>query len=497
MGVGFGKLNGELNFSNNTMHNTISGMGLYFDRSVSAFNNYEFTSFYETGTGINKKAFFYSNTANRFLLPLSYSFFSKNNNFGSSNPLGLDDDVPEMGGVSINNTYQNLTFRDGMYDDQYTLSYRDFFVNYTEDNDYNAGFIFLRGGCNSGFRDFNLVALKDQEVWNNMLFSSIKIKTKNFEDDIILRNSVLLDVTFHFNYELETDFIISNCLLDTSPFANSRVHDGGGNIIMDSLGLTLDDIFVDADNMDYHLCEGSPLIDAGANYTDWETFPAMDDYVRVWDGDGDGEAVVDIGLHEYGAEQFGKIQGQIFNTETNEPVKYALVIADNDTTTFVVSDSLGKFEMPLPEGSHDLTVSRLFYETSTIYGVDTSNEEITELELNLTDHYPQLIDVIADSEDITAKSELKIYPTPFYPENSRDNMKISFSLDKTSKVHAMIYNIKGQKIDNLCNETLRAGEHNLTWNGKNQNNKTVSSGVYFVRLKTDEMIMNRKILVVK
>lgn len=68
-------------------------------------------------------------------------------------------------------------------------------------------------------------------------------------------------------------------------------YEGEGNIDADPL-------FVDPDNGDYHLGEGSPCIDAGTNVT--PDLPAHDfeDDDRVIDGDGYGTATVDMGVDE-------------------------------------------------------------------------------------------------------------------------------------------------------------------------------------------------------
>jgi predicted outer membrane repeat protein len=68
-------------------------------------------------------------------------------------------------------------------------------------------------------------------------------------------------------------------------------YDGEGNIDADPL-------FVDPGNGDYHLGPGSPCIDTGTN--DAPNLPAYDfeGHPRVFDGDGDGTAVVDMGVDE-------------------------------------------------------------------------------------------------------------------------------------------------------------------------------------------------------
>ena len=76
---------------------------------------------------------------------------------------------------------------------------------------------------------------------------------------------------------------------------------------------------------------------------------------------------------------------------------------------------------------------------------------------------------------IPANTELiGIYPNPFNPETT-----ISYSLKADSKVSLFIYNIKGQKVRSLVNGHIQAGFHTVTWNGKDENDKNVSSGIYF------------------
>ncbi len=66
------------------------------------------------------------------------------------------------------------------------------------------------------------------------------------------------------------------------------------------------------------------------------------------------------------------------------------------------------------------------------------------------------------------------YPNPFNPSTT-----FCFSLKEASNVSLNIYNVKGQKIRTLINKKINPGYHQIEWNGKDNNNKNVSSGVYF------------------
>jgi len=84
------------------------------------------------------------------------------------------------------------------------------------------------------------------------------------------------------------------------------------------------------------------------------------------------------------------------------------------------------------------------------------------------------------------------YPNPFNPE-----LTIAFSMDETAEVEIMIYNSKGQKVKTLADELFRPADYNLVWNGKDDRGKEVSSGIYFIRLKTGNKVINSKAVLIK
>ncbi len=84
------------------------------------------------------------------------------------------------------------------------------------------------------------------------------------------------------------------------------------------------------------------------------------------------------------------------------------------------------------------------------------------------------------------------YPNPFNPETT-----LSFSIPADGKVELAIYNIKGQKVKTLINETMPMGGHKVVWNGKNSSNKNVSSGVYFYKLTSSGKTQVKKMLLMK
>jgi len=84
------------------------------------------------------------------------------------------------------------------------------------------------------------------------------------------------------------------------------------------------------------------------------------------------------------------------------------------------------------------------------------------------------------------------YPNPFNPTTM-----ICYSLKENAKVSINIYNIKGQKVKQLVSERFPAGQHSVVWNGTDNNGKSVSSGIYFYQLKTENYEKTKRMVLLK
>jgi len=84
------------------------------------------------------------------------------------------------------------------------------------------------------------------------------------------------------------------------------------------------------------------------------------------------------------------------------------------------------------------------------------------------------------------------FPNPFNPTTT-----ISFDLASESNVNITVYNVKGQKVKQLMNEQLLVGQHSIEWSGKDTNNKSVSSGIYFYKISAGKSTSMKKMLLLK
>ncbi len=87
---------------------------------------------------------------------------------------------------------------------------------------------------------------------------------------------------------------------------------------------------------------------------------------------------------------------------------------------------------------------------------------------------------------------LNNYPNPFNPETT-----IRFSLKQAMPTKLSVYNLKGQLVKTLVDGTLPEGMHQTIWNGKDHNNRSVASGIYFYRLKAGSYVSTRKMILTK
>ena len=161
-----------------------------------------------------------------------------------------------------------------------------------------------------------------------------------------------------------------------------------------------DPLFADTLSEDYHLTQYSPCIDTGIPDTTGLYIPPwdMEGNIRVWDGNGNGVAIIDMGAYEYGSPSYS---------------------------------------IPEPEIPQE----------SIIYN---------------------------------------------FPNPTKNSTTIKYSLRQNSHVNINIYNIKGQLISTLVNETKPKGEYSVIFD-----TEALHSGVYFYKMQTEDKSEIKKMIVIK
>ncbi|NQV19233.1 MAG: T9SS type A sorting domain-containing protein [Armatimonadetes bacterium] len=130
----------------------------------------------------------------------------------------------------------------------------------------------------------------------------------------------------------------------------------------------------------------------------------------------------------------------------------------------------------VPLGTHE------YYVTAKYDEYESGPSNIIVVEMTAT-----------DISSVPLVTELKgNYPNPFNPETV-----IRFSIKNGGNVKLEIYNTKGQHVRTLVNEYLEPNFYSIIWNGTDNNNKPVSSGIYFYKLKAGELEEIKKMILMK
>jgi len=100
---------------------------------------------------------------------------------------------------------------------------------------------------------------------------------------------------------------------------------------------------------------------------------------------------------------------------------------------------------------------------------------------------PNLTDVKSDSKLLGSFTLNQNYPNPFNPSTV-----ISYSIPSEGFVTLKVYNILGQCVSNLVEGNQKAGSYLINFNASN-----LSSGCYFYTLSCKDMLLTRKLLLLK
>ena len=178
-------------------------------------------------------------------------------------------------------------------------------------------------------------------------------------------------------------------------------------------------------------------------------------------------------------------EGVLVKVENAECVEvntgYDEWIVDDGSGEIIIGDLMFSFFPVMGE----------FYDITGIVDYSYSNFKIEPRDGN-----DIIVSASADEIVLSPKVELYNYPNPFNPETT-----IRFSTtEHTENTELIIYNIKGQKVKILdileCGNRVTAAStrlmHSITWDGTDESNQPVSSGIYFYQLKVGNKFVKTK-----
>ena len=141
-------------------------------------------------------------------------------------------------------------------------------------------------------------------------------------------------------------------------------------------------------------------------------------------------------------------------------------------------DTIGSilWQIPYPLG--------LYHDGANFWNVSSDSAHGGHEAVYRSDLITSIDEVISKPDDITM---ISAYPNPFNPKTT-----INYSLSNQSYIQLDIYNLLGQHIETLFEGAKQSGEYSIIWNADR-----FTSGIYFIRLKTNDHIKCLKLMLVK
>ncbi|MBC3541088.1 T9SS type A sorting domain-containing protein [Rufibacter sp. H-1] len=104
---------------------------------------------------------------------------------------------------------------------------------------------------------------------------------------------------------------------------------------------------------------------------------------------------------------------------------------------------------------------------------------------------------LASKEEIANATQVGLkqnYPNPF---RQGGITTIPFVLERAANVQLLVYDLSGRVVASLLNGKKQAGQHQITWDGRNSSGGTVASGTYLYQLTIDNKRYTRRMTFIR
>ena len=99
---------------------------------------------------------------------------------------------------------------------------------------------------------------------------------------------------------------------------------------------------------------------------------------------------------------------------------------------------------------------------------------------------------VNDSRNMPKGFQINAYPNPFNP-----TVNIKYNIPRQLQVRITIYDALGREVFSIDKGNQKPGSYIFLWNGKNSQNESVSSGIYFCRITAGDKNMLQKLMLIK
>lgn len=269
------------------------------------------------------------------------------------------------------------------------------------------------------------------------------------------------------------------------------IFEGGGYIVgsvTDSVGLPIEGVYVyladssktdSTDNQGGYLLRNIPpgSYDVTFYHPDYFDTTISDISVTMYDS-----TYLDVEMRYRGS---GYISGTVI--DSSQTALEGVVVTIVNSPISDITDNEGNYILRnAPVGIQDVSFVHPAYEDTVINGINVIRDDTTFLDIILI---YQRIDPENQPDKI---GRLKNYPNPF-----NNWTTLEFYLTEPADVVVEIFDVLGRKIKQFARIRGSAGYNQVVWNGTNDDNNVVSSGVYYYRISDGNIRKSKSMTIIK
>lgn len=214
-----------------------------------------------------------------------------------------------------------------------------------------------------------------------------------------------------------------------------------------------------------------------------------------------GVTTLNVGLRNPTASFSVTSISQTINPDGQEQSTFTISNNGSCPLQYSITDTSGWLsESPnsgnvLPGGQASISVN--FDAAGLPAGTYTSRISVTHNANGSPYQIPVTLDVILAADDPS-----KLLPTTFalngnFPNPFNSSTEISFDVPKAALLTLTLYNIIGQEVVTLVNQTVDAGRHTVSWDGKDARGLDSGTGIYLVRMTADGQSFTGKLMLLR
>jgi len=146
----------------------------------------------------------------------------------------------------------------------------------------------------------------------------------------------------------------------------------------------------------------------------------------------------------------------------------------------------GNSDQPVPSPNN--------YRYIQIRSTDTSLSE-AQVSYAETNYGSTQLSAAPENIPVATNLSLRCFPNPFNP---RITIEVDLTQARSGLTSIEVFDVRGLKVRTLLHEILPVGKrHGLTWNGRDDRGRSLSSGVYLVKVQTAGLVSEQKITLVR